>query len=51
MHQAGSPIAGEASARIAALYAIEACIRGQPSTERQRVRSQQSRPLVEALKL
>ena len=51
LHQAGSPVAGEALARIAALYAIEAGIRGQPPAERQRVRTQQSRPLVEALKL
>ncbi len=51
LHQAGSPVASEALARIAALYAIEADIRGQPSAERQRVRAQQSRPLVEALKL
>ncbi len=51
LHNAGSPVASEALARIAALYAIEADIRGQPSEERQRVRAQQSRPLVEALKL
>ena len=51
LHQAGSPVAGEALARIAALYAIEAGIRGQLPAERLRVRSQQSRPLVEALKL
>ncbi len=51
LHKAGSPVASEALARIAALYKIEADIRGQPPAERQRVRSQQSRPLVEALKL
>jgi len=51
LHKAGSPVASEALARIAALYAIEADIRGQPPAERQRVRAQQSRPLVEALKL
>ena len=36
---------------ISALYQIKAGIRGQPPAERQRVRSQRSRPLVEALKL
>ena len=51
LHKAGSPVASEALARIAALYKIEADIRGQPPAERQRVRTQQSRPLVEALKL
>jgi transposase len=51
LHQAGSPVATEALQRISALYQIEASIRGQPPAERQRVRSQQSRPLVEALKL
>ena len=34
--------------RIAALYAIESGIRGEPAEERQRVRHEQSRPLVEA---
>ncbi len=51
LHKAGSPVASEALARIAALYKIEADIRGQPPAERQQVRAQQSRPLVEALKL
>jgi len=51
LHKAGSPVATEALERIAALYQIEAGIRGQPPAERQRVRSQQSQPLVEALKL
>ncbi len=51
LHKTGSPVASEALARIAALYKIEADIRGQPPAERQRVRAQQSRPLVEALKL
>ena len=51
LHQAGSPVAGEALARIAALHVVEAGIRGQPPAERQQVRSRQSRPLVEALKI
>src|ERR1700722_16342629 len=44
-----SPIAEEAVRRIAALYAIESGIRGEPAEERQRVRHEQSRPLVEAM--
>ena len=44
-----SPIAEEALRRIAALYAIEADIRGRTADERLRVRQQQSRPLVEAM--
>jgi transposase len=44
-----SPIAEQALRRIAALYAIESDIRGQAAGERQRVRHQQSRPLVEAM--
>jgi transposase len=43
-----SPIAEEALQRIAALYAIESGIRGEPAEERQRARQQKSRPLVEA---
>ena len=35
--------------RVAALYAIEAEIRGQPAEERRRVRQDRSRPIVEAL--
>nr|WP_264660396.1 IS66 family transposase [Azospirillum canadense] len=51
-HQAtGSPLAGEALRRIAALYAIEETIRGRPPDERRRVRQETSRPQVEALKL
>lgn len=50
-HQAtGSPIAAEALARIAALYAIEEEIRGSPAVVRQRARERRSRPVVEALK-
>jgi transposase len=44
-----SPIAEEALRRIAALYAIESGVRGEPAEQRQRVRQQQSRPLVEAM--
>src|SRR6266496_1808472 len=44
-----SPIAGEALERIAALYAIEKEIRGRPPDERQRIRTEQSRPLIESL--
>ena len=43
-----SPLAAEALRRIAALYAIEAEIRGKPAEERRQVRQQRSRPLVEA---
>src|SRR5271165_7117671 len=44
-----APLAEQALRRIAALYAIEIDLRGQPAEERQRVRRQQSRPLVEAM--
>jgi transposase len=44
-----SPIAEEALQRIAALYAIESGVRGEAAEERQRVRQQKSRPLVEAM--
>ena len=46
---AKSPLAEEALRRIAALYAIEIDLRGVPAEERQRVRQEQSRPLVEAM--
>jgi hypothetical protein len=50
-HQAtGSPIAAEALRRIAELYAVEKCIRGQPAKARQRAREAESRPLIEAMK-
>jgi transposase len=45
-----APIASEALARIAALYAIEKTIRGRSAAERAAVRQAQSKPLVEALK-
>jgi transposase len=44
-----SPLAAQALQRIAALYAIEADIRGKPAAERQQARQQRSRPLVEAM--
>jgi hypothetical protein len=44
-----SPIAEEALRRIAALYAVEIDIRGRPAEERQLVRQQCSRPLIEAM--
>jgi transposase len=45
----GSPIAAEALQRIAALYAVEAEIHSQTAEERQLVRQEKSRPLIEAL--
>jgi len=44
-----SPLAGEALERIAALYAIEAEIRGRPPEERQQVRQTRARPLLQSL--
>lgn len=44
-----SPLALEALQRIGELYAIEADIRGQTAEQRQQVRQQRSRPLVEAM--
>jgi len=51
LHEAGSPVATEALNRIAALYRIEGTIRGQLPEHRQRVRTEHSRPLVEAMRL
>lgn len=45
--KAGSPIVDEALLRIAALYKIEAEIRGLPPEQRRAVRQDQSRPLVD----
>ena len=45
-----SPLADEALQRIAALYAIEATIRGEPPDVRLRVRQAQSAPLFAGLK-
>jgi len=45
-----SPVAAEALRRIAEIYAIETEVRGRSAAERQRVRVDRTRPLVEALK-
>jgi hypothetical protein len=45
-----APIAGEALQRIAALYQIEAEIRGRSADERRTVRQERSRPILEDLK-
>src|SRR3954468_6105379 len=47
---APAPIATEALQRIAQFYQIEADIRGSSADERQAVRQQKTRPLIEALK-
>ena len=44
-----SPLAAEVLTRVAALYAIEAEIRGQAAEHRRRIRQERSRPIVEAL--
>jgi transposase len=44
-----SPLAAEVLTRVAALYAIEAEIRGQPAEHRRQIRQERSRPMVEAL--
>jgi transposase len=44
-----APIASEALERIKGLYAVEADIRGRSSDERQRVRQEQSRPIIDTL--
>ncbi len=44
-----SPMAAEALRRIAALYEIEAEIRGRPADDRRQARQSRSRPLVEAM--
>ena len=44
-----SPLAAKVLARIGALYAIEADIRGQSAEHRKQVRHARSRPIVEAL--
>jgi transposase len=50
-HPGPAPIASEALERIAALYAIEATIRGRNPETRIAARQAQSKPLVEALKI
>jgi hypothetical protein len=44
-----SPLAAEVLRRVAALYAIEAEIRGHPADHRRRIRQERSRPIVEDL--
>jgi transposase len=44
-----SPLAADLLARVAALYAIEAAIRGHPAEHRRQVRQERSRQIVEAL--
>jgi hypothetical protein len=44
-----SPLAAEVLTRVAALYAIEAEIRGRSAEQRRQVRQERSRPIVEAL--
>jgi transposase len=44
-----SPLAREALERIAALYAIEAEVRGRPPDQRRQVRQTRARPLLESL--
>src|SRR5215469_16407932 len=45
----GSPVAREALERIAALYMVEAEIRGRPPEERKKVRQTRARPLLQSL--
>ena len=45
-----SPVAREALQRIGALYGIEEQIRGKPPDERRRVRQEQSKPRLDALR-
>ncbi len=45
-----APIASEALARIAGLYAVEADIRGQTAEQRRQLRQRRSAPILEALK-
>jgi len=46
-----APIATEALARIAELYAIEAEMRARPADERRAIRSQRAQPIVDDLKI
>lgn len=51
LHVAGSaPIATEALARIAALYGVEAEIRGRSAEARRRVRQERTKPLLDAFR-
>ena len=49
--QTPAPIATEALVRIAALYAIEADIRGLAADERRQTRQRRTKPLVDDLRL
>ena len=49
-HATASPIALEALERIAALFAIESCIRGRPPDQRVAAREEHARPLLGQLK-
>jgi hypothetical protein len=49
-HEKGSPLATEALERIAALYGIETDIKGKPPDERQRLRHERAKPLLDELK-
>jgi transposase len=46
-----APIAAEALVRIAALYAVEADIRGRSADERRQARQRRTKPLADALRL
>ena len=45
-----TPLTTDILARIAALYAIEADVRGQPPDARRQARQERTRPLIEALR-
>ncbi len=49
LHETGSPVATEAVRQIGKLFDIEREIRGRPPDERQRVRQERSRPIVEEM--
>jgi transposase len=49
-HEKGSPLAMQALERIGALYAIEAGIKGKPPDERQQLRQEHTRPILNELK-
>ena len=51
LHAAGqSPAAAEALQRIQGLYKVEDAIRGRPPDERRRVRQEQAKPLLDAMR-
>ena len=49
LHKTGSPMATEAVRWIGLLYEIEREIRGRPPDERQRIRQERSRPIIDEL--